>query len=209
MQNSGLSYERSFYAWWGELVGKANQVPGEDERLVSLAGKGDSEAVAELLVRFLPLVKIKAASFKLDGLESDDLAQEGLLGLLNAIYSYKRENGASFATYASACVKNRMISAARSHMARRNLPLNFSLPFDDIVSFGSIADDPQEILAAKEETARLLEIINFKLSGFEKSVLKRYLIGESYEQIAKALGTKAKAVDNALQRIKKKLKSAD
>jgi len=190
-------------------VGKTNQVPGEDERLVALAGKGDSEAVAELLARFLPLVRIKASSFKLDGLESEDLAQEGLLGLLNAIYSYKSENGVLFATYASACVRNRMVSAARSHMAKRNLPLNFSLPFDDIVNLGSVEDDPQEILAAKEETARLLEIINFKLSGFEKSVLKRYLTGESYEQIAKALDTNAKAVDNALQRIKKKMKSTD
>ncbi|NLP49078.1 MAG: sigma-70 family RNA polymerase sigma factor [Clostridiales bacterium] len=183
--------------------------PSKNEELVLLANTGDNGAMEQLLSSFLPLIKIKAAAFRAKGMDEDDLVQEGLLGLLNAVYTFNPKANTSFATYASVCIQNRMTSAARSHFAKKNIPINFGVPFDDFIHAGSSNYDPQELLAAKEESARLLEIINFKLSGFEKSVLKCYLAGKTYKQTAKALATTAKAVDNALQRIKRKLKSTD
>ncbi len=181
-----------------------------DESLVPLARTGDNSAMAALIAGILPLVKAKAAAFAGDNLEAEDLAQEGMLGFLSAVYSYKPGGEASFRTYAATCINNRIISAVRAQLGKKNVPLNFSIPFEeDELADGNPGADPQNIVTAQEETARLLGILNFKLSGFEKAVIMQYLAGSSYEQTAETLRTTPKAVDNALQRAKKKLKQVD
>ena len=181
-----------------------------DESLVMLACRGDNNAMAKLISGIIPLVKARAAAFAGDNLEAEDLAQEGMLGFLNAVYSYKPGGEASFRTYAATCINNRIISAVRTQLSKKNMPLNFSIPFeDDEMIDGDPGADPQNIITAQDETARLLGILNFRLSGFEKAVIMQYLAGKSYEQTAEILNATPKAVDNALQRAKKKLKSTE
>ena len=179
-----------------------------DESLVLLARKGDESAMAALISGIIPLVKARAKAMAGKNLEADDLAQEGMLGFLSAVYSFKPGGEATFRTYASACINNRIISAVRTQLSRKNMPLNYSVPLneDDTLQQDTEAD-PQNIVLAQEETSRLLGILNGQLSGFEKKVIRHYLSGLSYEQTAQKLVTTSKAVDNALQRAKKKLKS--
>lgn len=181
-----------------------------DEELVPLACKGDNNAMAKLISGIVPLVKARAAAFAGKNLEAEDLTQEGMLGFLSAVYSYKDGEEASFRTYATTCINNRIISAVRSQLNKKNMPLNFSLPFsEDGADLKDLGSDPQDILSAQEETARLLTILNKKLSSFERAVFQQRLTGKSYEQTAESLHTTVKAVDNALQRTKKKLKSTE
>lgn len=181
-----------------------------DDELVRLACKGDNGAMAKLITGIIPLVKARAAAFAGKNLECEDLTQEGMLGLLSAVYSYKPGGEATFRTYAATCINNRIISAVRSQLSGKNMPLNFSLPFrEDESDLQDWAADPQDILSAQEETERLLRILNEKLSTFERAVLQQRLAGKSYEQTAESLHTTVKAVDNALQRARKKLKSTE
>lgn len=180
-----------------------------EERLVLLAREGDKNAMATLISGMVPFVKARASAFAGKHMEAEDLAQEGMLGFLSAVYSFRPDKDASFRTYASACINNRIISAVRSQMSRKHGPLNQSISLDgENIPVEDTDADPQNILSAQEETARLLGILNERLSGFEKNVMIDYLSGLSYEQTAKKLGTTTKAVDNALQRAKKKLKSS-
>ncbi len=182
----------------------------DDEKLVLLACKGDNNAMAKLISGIVPLVKARAAAFAGKNLECEDLMQEGMLGFLSAVYSYKPGGEASFRTYAATCINNRIISSVRSQLSKKHMPLNFSLPFrEDGADLHDPGADPQDILSAQEETERLLRILNEKLSTFERAVLRERLAGKSYEQTAQALHTTVKAVDNALQRAKKKLKSTE
>ncbi|HZK39597.1 MAG TPA: sigma-70 family RNA polymerase sigma factor [Clostridia bacterium] len=182
----------------------------DDEELVRLACKGDNNAMARLISGIVPLVKARAATFAGKNLECEDLAQEGMLGFLSAVYSYKPGGEAAFRTYAATCINNRIISAVRSQLSGKNMPLNFSLPFrEDESDLHDRRADPQDILSAQEETERLLRILNEKLSTFERAVFQQRLAGKSYEQTAEVLHTTVKAVDNALQRAKKKLKSTE
>ena len=181
-----------------------------DEKLVQLACEGDNDAMAKLISSIMPLVQARAAAFKGKNLEVEDLTQEGMLGFLSAVYSYKPEREASFRTYAATCINNRIISAVRSQFSKKHLALNFSLPFNkDGSDLRDTGYDPQDILSAQEETKRLLHTLNEKLSTFERAVFQQRLAGKSYEQTAKTLHTTVKAVDNALQRAKKKLKSTE
>lgn len=187
-----------------------DKVEADDESLVLLARNGDDNAMAALISNILPLVKARAAVLAGKNLEAEDLAQEGMFGFLSAVYSFREGSEATFRTYASHCISNRIISAVRTQLSRKNMPLNFSVPLnEDDTHQQDTKADPQNILLAQEETSRLLSILNGQLSNFEKKVIKQYLTGLSYEQTAKKLGTSTKAVDNALQRAKKKLKSIE
>lgn len=187
-----------------------DKVEADDESLVLLARNGDNNAMAALISNILPLVKVRAAALAGKNLEAEDLAQEGMLGFLSAVYSFRAGAEATFRTYASHCINNRIISAVRTQLSRKNMPLNFSVPLNEDDTYQQdTKTDPQNILLAQEETNRLLSILNEQLSSFEKKVIKQYLTGLSYEQTAKKLGTTTKAVDNALQRAKKKLKSTE
>jgi|LSQX01.1.fsa_nt_gb RNA polymerase sporulation-specific sigma factor len=179
-----------------------------DEELVLLARSGDDSSMAALIARIAPLVKSRAACVYGSGIEPDDLAQEGMMGFLDAVNSFRVDGGASFRTYAVTCIDHRIASALRRQSRGKDIPINSFISINqDGVDIEAVGADPQEIVSRKEETARLNRILDELLSGLERRVIYYYLAGQSYEQIAKSLNITAKAVDNALQRIKKKLRA--
>ena len=198
----------------------------EDNALQKLAAEGDSNAEEELVSRYMRLVRICARPLFLAGGESEDLIQEGMFGLLSAVRRYDPEHNASFKTFAEWCIRNRLRSAVKSASSLKHDPLNNRVPLELILSDESqtqavaCADffqkSPEEQVLARENrkyTEQLyLSLVNM-LSKYEKLVLTYYLDGLSYKEIARLTGKGDKAVDNAIQRIKRKtaqmLKSGD
>lgn len=182
-----------------------------DGQLAALVQKGDSDAFAELTARYMSLIRYKAAPFHSTQLETDDLCQEGLVGLFHAARAYNSANGAAFKTYAGTCIANRMIMAYRAALSRKNEPLsNFvSLSDSENSNLALKADgwDPETMLASSEGVDRIWKKIRSMLSERELSVLRLYLSGYSYSEIAKKLSITPKAADNALQRARMKLRS--
>lgn len=138
----------------------------------------------------------------------DDIVQEGLIGLLNAIESYNEEKGSSFEAFAIACIDNRIYSALRQMVAKKNVPLvdYVSLSENPEEMISSTLPSSEEIVILREELETVIEKINENLSKFEKKVLELYLEGYSYIAISELLHSSSKSVDNALQRARKKLK---
>ena len=163
-----------------------------DEQLVLSARNGDTDALAQLIVRFLPDIQAKAGCYKLAGLEPEDLVQEGLIGLLRAVKSYDSTRKASFATFASRCILFRMLGTIRLFLEQKHLPLNNYLPLDSA----------QALAELRRQKIKTL------LSGLEQETLTLYLNGLSYEEMAQQLGCSTKAVDNALQRVRRKLRGS-
>ena len=176
-----------------------------DESLAAQARDGSSAAAAALAVRMAPVVKSLASRYKSAG-EADDLAQEGMIGLLSAIGSFNPSNGASFRTYAMVCIGNRIVSAVRKNMRSRETAAEI-IEADDTELISGGGDDPQNIVVGQTEADRLMEVLTASLSKFERDVLRLYLSGERYAVIASQLSATPKSVDNALQRIRKKLRS--
>ena len=187
-----------------------------DEALCARAAFGDRIAEEMLVVRYNRLVRICARPFFLAGGDSEDLIQEGLLGLLSAIRSFQTEKAASFRTFAEVCIKSRLISAVRSASSGKHTPLNsyisFETPsFDGIADFsprmaaGLLQNSPEDVLISREELQEQLDAVRGHLSGFEANVLSLYLEGLSYQEIAAQVKRSPKSVDNAVQRIRRKL----
>ncbi len=172
------------------------------------ARAGDDAAMASLISDQLPFIRQKAASAaSVSGLDAEDLAQEGLIGLLNAVRSFDFSGAAAFRTYARTCIVNSIRSAMRRASRPGAVPVRAVLPIDSADEL-SVANDPQDIVVGREEAARLLLFVDKHLSPREQQVLRLYLSGDSYAAVAEKLGLPdSKAVDNALQRIRKKLKS--
>ena len=181
-----------------------------DSQLAELVRAGDSDAFLELTSRYMTLIRAKAAPFHSTMLEADDLCQEGLLGLLDAVRSYREDGGASFRTYAGTCIANRIIMAHRWAAGRKNFPLNNFVPLsEDGTSYRAFAEedaDPERLLVDEENVRRLKQFISRDLSKMEHQVLMLYLGGYSYKEIADSLHVTSKAADNALQRVRRKLK---
>lgn len=181
-----------------------------DARLADLVKEGSSDAFAELTARYMYIIRAKAASRHFAQLETDDLCQEGLLGLLSAARTYNQTGGAAFKTYAGVCIENRLIMAYRAAASRKNAPfsdfvsLSESVNSDLITQDGSL--DPETILTDSESANAMWERIKSALSNKELQVLKLYLGGCSYAEIAQTLSITEKASDNALQRVRMKLK---
>lgn len=198
----------------------------EDSALQKLAADGDSYAEEELVSRYMRLVRICARPLFLAGGESEDLIQEGMFGLLSAVSQYNNEHNASFKTFAEWCIRNRLRSAVKSASSLKHDPLNNRVPLESILSDESqtqavacaelFQKSPEEQVLARENkkyTEQLYLSLVSMLSKYEKAVLTYYLEGLSYKEIAKLTGKGDKAVDNAIQRIRRKtaqmLKSGD
>ena len=192
----------------------------EDSALQKLAADGDSYAEEELVSRYMRLVRICARPLFLAGGESEDLIQEGMFGLLSAVRQYNNEHNASFKTFAEWCIRNRLRSAVKSASSLKHDPLNNRVPLESQTQAVACAElfqkSPEEQVLARENkkyTEQLYLSLVSMLSKYEKAVLTYYLEGLSYKEIAKLTGKGDKAVDNAIQRIRRKtaqmLKSGD
>ncbi len=175
-----------------------------DEQLVALAREKNEEAFTHLVSRCSGMLKSLSAKYCRDLSESEDLVQEGLLGLLSAVQTYRPSAEVAFQTYAYACARNRMVSALRR---RNGLPVQ-SLDGEDELSDLIGGTDPVSLLVRQEEIEQLNKRLRNGLSSLEYRVLMARLSGYSYREIAKYLNITEKAVDNAHQRLRRKLISA-
>ncbi|MDE6107983.1 MAG: sigma-70 family RNA polymerase sigma factor [Oscillospiraceae bacterium] len=182
-----------------------------DEELCHLVGRGDPTAEECLAARYSRLVRVCARPYFLVGGDSEDLLQEGMIGLLSAIRSFDAEGDTQFSAYAETCIRNRIYSAIRSASRGKWSPLNSSLSLDPAIMEEEMGyaeqlqvESPEEALIGKEESSRRKEALAKELSRFEAIVLDRFLEGLSYAQIADLTGKPLKSVDNAVQRIRRK-----
>lgn len=176
------------------------------EQLAQEAGLGNGAALSELMLRMLPVLRREAMAYSLPGLDRDDLVQEGWIGVLNAVRRYRPERGGFF-PFAAQCARFAMVSAARRALSGKHLPLcNYSSLEDSGETPADLLLQPEELLAAREHTRELQRWLAEELSPFERQVLRDYLAGFSYPEIATRLSSHPKAVDNALQRVRRKLR---
>ncbi len=187
-----------------------------DDELVMRAQQGDETALETVLLRYKPLVHKKSQPYYLAGGDDDDIVQEGLIGLYKAVMDFDKTKFPLFKVFAGVCVERRIISAVKKASRQKHSPLNSyvslsSGAFDEesgssvegILDVGN--DNPERIFIEREKASGLEGIISGALSEFERRVLLCHLNGNSYKDTAKQLGRDVKAVDNAMQRIKKKL----
>ena len=181
----------------------------EDNELVIAARGGDELATSELLRRYIPLVSSRASVFSSSAFEYDDMFQEGMIGLYGAIRSFDISQGASFSSFARLCVDRMLVAVLRASSRQRRIPGSKICNLEDgshLVEKKLIAKDPEAVLIAKEEFRRFQEKASNELSDFEYSVLTAFISGCNYSEISEKLGVPEKSVDNALQRIRRKLK---
>lgn len=187
----------------------------DDNRLQELAAVGDRQAEERLVVKYMRLVRRCSRPFFLVGGAPEDLIQEGMLGLLSAIRQYDPKQNATFKTYAELCIKNRLLSAVKTDSRLKHNPLNDGVPLDSLLSEESqipllaytelFRRTPEEQVLARENKMELQQSFKRCLSPMERNVLRLYLDGLSYQEIAEQTGKPIKAVDNAIQRIRRKL----
>ena len=185
-----------------------------DEALCALAASGVREAEEVLVTRYGRLVRTCARPFFLVGGDSEDLIQEGMVGLIHAVREYDAGKEASFRTFAEICIRNRLYSVLRAAARDKHAPLNQSVPLDtpffDGNSYTSGTNNlaqrnPEEFMIDREHTAALLSGVRKQLSEFEAKILGYYLDGLSCREIAETVGKPPKSVDNAVQRIRRKV----
>ncbi len=183
-----------------------------DEALIKLTINGDTNAETCLIERYRNNVKITAAAYtanyiakqSLSSIEFDDLFQEGLTGLMSAIYSFQEDKNTSFRTYAEKCISNRILSVLKSCTRKKNTPPGGVVSLEDIEIPSTFS--PEDKVISDEQTEDIYSFLNNELSSLENSVIRLYLAGESYGKIALNLGITEKSVDNAVQRVRSKLR---
>ena len=185
-----------------------------DEELCLLAASGNRLAEEALVTRYNRLVRTCARPFFLAGGDSEDLTQEGMVGLITAVREYDAGKEASFRTFAEICIRSRLYSVLRASARDKQQPLNQSLSLDDshfdsnplTSGTSNLAQrNPEDFLIDREHTAALLSGVRKQLSEFEAKILGFYLDGLSCRESAKAVGKPPKSVDNAVQRIRRKV----
>lgn len=185
-----------------------------DEDLCALAASGSREAEEVLVTRYNRMVRTCARPFFLIGGDSEDLTQEGMVGLIKAVREYDPRKDASFRTFAEICIRNRLYSVLRAAARDKHLPLNQSVPLDtpflDSTPYTTGGNplaqcSPEEFLIDREHTANILSGVRKQLSDFEAKILGYYLDGLSCREIAETVGKPPKSVDNAVQRIRRKV----
>lgn len=188
-----------------------------DEELVTLAKAHDSAASDALYHRYKNIVRGKAHPYFLVGADREDLVQEGMIGLFKAVRDYNKDKNDSFRPFAEMCIVRQILTAIKQATRNKHMPLNqyeslYRSVYDDesekqlldIVGLSS-ALDPEELYIKQEISRSVEDAVNSSLTELEHSVLDLFLDGHSYSQIASMLGHSVKSVDNALQRIRKKL----
>lgn len=177
------------------------------QKLAAAAANGDLAAEEILVAEYAKLVRICARPYFLAGGDSEDLIQEGMLGLLSAIRTFKADKGAKFSTYAEYCIRRRIYSAIKTASSNKHTPLN------DYISLESPTDGtpdtflraPEDLLIAREQVGEIEKLLYGALSDFETKVLELYLEGMSYKDMAARLKKSDKSIDNTVQRIRRKL----
>jgi len=190
----------------------------EDLRLVLCARNGDSRAMDALLRRYTGFVRLKASSYFIAGGESDDLIQEGLVGLYKAVRDFRTDKETSFRSFAELCITRQIITAIKTATRFKHAPLNTYVSFshtpagqeDGDCTLGDAlpgpgVDDPAVCVISTEELQSLVFCLGTGLSPLESDALRLYLEGNSYEEMAEGLGCDTKTIDNALQRVKRKV----
>lgn len=180
---------------------------GTDE-LVCEVASGNQKAFFELSSRFSSTIKNISNAVDISESEKDDLYQEGLIGLYKAALTYTSHKNASFYTYATVCIKHSIYSSLRVYFSKKNEPVRFGESLDEAVAeqCPDLCTEPEKVFIEKESIRIIKESIDSSLSSYERRVFKLFLKGMSYEDIAKLLLTTPKSVDNAIQRIRGKLK---
>jgi len=189
----------------------------DDEKLICLACRGDLIAEETLINKYKKLVKIKARSYFLIGADTEDIIQEGMIGLYKAVRNYQFKKLSSFKAFAELCITRQIITAIKSATRQKHIPLNSYISLNrpiynedsdrtllDVVDNVGI-NDPQDLFLNGEKLNNLKGRIKRILSDLERDVLESYLDAKSYQEIAADLGRHVKSIDNALQRIKRKL----
>jgi RNA polymerase sporulation-specific sigma factor len=191
----------------------------EDLQLALKARNGDSVAMDQLIRRYTGFVRLKASSYFLAGGDADDLIQEGLIGLYKAVRDYRTDKETSFRSFAELCVTRQIITAIKTATRFKHAPLNTYVSFshtpagqesDGDCTLGDAlpgpgVDEPSVCVISTEELQSLVGCLGTGLSGLESDSLRLYLEGSSYEQMAEELGCDTKTIDNALQRVKRKI----
>ncbi len=189
-----------------------------DEELVRLIKQEcNKEALEFLLDKYKELVNMKVGKYFIIGAEREDMIQEGMIGLYKAVQNFECDKQSSFKSFANMCIERQMITAIKTSNRQKHMPLNSYLSLNasageddddgkDLMDIfnANLIEDPLETITKKEYYKNIEVTIDKSLSDFEKQVLKRFINGESYEQIATKLDTQVKSVDNAIQRIRKK-----
>ncbi len=193
----------------------------EMDDAAQIAANGNVDAIEYIVNSFRGTIKAKAKSFFVSGADSDDLVQEGMIGLLKAIRDYNKDKNASFKTFAELCISRQIFTAIKASRCKKNIPLNSYVSIykeiGDADGTGHYlvdeldnedGQDPMEAIIRKEEIDDASKALSETLSGFEMLVLSKYMEGMNYQEIARAIDKPAKSIDNALQRIKQKAAKA-
>ncbi len=195
-----------------------SQVQVDDGYLIALAKQGDATAYDRIVRRYYGFVRLKASSYFLAGGDSDDLIQEGLVGLYKAVRDFRTDRESSFRNFAELCITRQIITAVKTATRNKHTPLNQYVSFsatpasasdseptlEEIIPGPSVHDPVNQVISS-EELQSLVGCLSTALSELESRVLALYLDGRSYEEIAGLIDCDAKTVDNALQRVKRKV----
>ena len=188
-----------------------------DEQLVEQVHQGNTDALDFLITKYRLFVKSKAKSYFLIGADKEDIVQEGMIGLYKAIRDFKGDKLSSFRAFAELCITRQIITAIKTATRQKHIPLNSYVSLDkpiydeesertlmDII-ISPVTNDPERIIINQEDYSRLEHKMGEVLSELELQVLSRYLAGQSYYEISGELNRHVKSIDNALQRVKRKL----
>lgn len=189
----------------------------EELAMLELARSGDTEALEYFFSKYQSVIYWKSTQYFLQGAERDDLIQEAMIGLFKAIRDYDKTKEASFRSFAEMCINRQLLSAVKRASRQKNIPLNNSVSLDtpmaeddvdwtllDVIS-EKAAETPEDFLIKNEDLIHVARQLEQVTSEFEKEVLKQYLEGKSYQEMALYFNKNEKAIDNALQRVKKKM----
>ena len=195
----------------------ANLTQEPDEEVVKLSKNGDEYATEYLINKYKNFVRVKAKSYFLVGADREDIIQEGMIGLYKAIRDFRADKLSSFRAFAELCITRQIITAIKTATRQKHIPLNSYISLNkpiydedsdrtmlDILS-GTKITDPEEVFISHELSDDLREKIQENLSELESQVLLSYLEGKSYQEMAKELNRHVKSIDNALQRVKRKI----